>query len=244
MNWTVEKLHNIHKPLPYAIFEHRQRHAPTMVLSDDDDGDKFAAENASTTLEFDEDCPNPRQLFTLEGMNKWDPDEFRAKDNDVGPVRKHEVVKTTQPTTWVPSDSECDSQTDSDVEPIVNVNQGSIIDHHNEYAQSEDVEDEEPDTERKTFWVNEKPQYSVGFNSNKLVGSYLKNPPINKWGKPTAHPKDRVQCSVCGSIFLRNAGTKHRKSNKHINAANVNNVVVEAMLTVRKRRYYKKPVVK
>jgi hypothetical protein len=56
------------------------------------------------------------------------------------------------------------------------------------------------------------------YSKPTLVRSFLANPPLNRWGNPVPHKKDRVRCEVCGEEYGRNNGTMHRRTQRHIRA--------------------------
>jgi hypothetical protein len=235
-NISVAKLHEIHKPLNVARFEHNVENEAEYVVSSGSESPETWRGNGGVRVKLDDNCANPRvkeyPKYDISVM-KFDPTTFKPRGDDAGkddkPVRKNEKP----PTTWEPSDS--DSVSESDDEP--ELDNGVLVDN------SRPVASALPTTERTTFWQPKQtgPAYTLGFNANKVAQSFLENPPINKFGKPMAHPKDKVQCGVCGTVYMRKGGTGHRKSKKHIQAFNLIQVMVETALTTRKRRYYKNP---
>lgn len=230
-NVNVAQLQAIHKPLHMARFEHNLYDEAEYVVSS---AGEVSPPKRRHCVEFDGNHARVMDKPKLDWRTQKDnPDEYKHKGHfsEWGnkPLRKHEKP----PTTWEPSDSESDTDSDSDTASVV---LGVLKDD----SEAHPIQHER---ERKEFWEPKQtgPAYSLGFNANKVVQSYINPPPLNRWGRPMAHPKDKVQCGVCGSIYLRSAGTQHRRSQKHIKAFNLIQVMVESQLTTRKRRYYKIP---
>lgn len=75
-----------------------------------------------------------------------------------------------------------------------------------------------------------KPSTNIGSTRTVVVEPYYKDGRLNKYGRPKAHHSDRVQCDVCASVYRRNTGTLHRKTQKHQLALKVRERDLQFML--------------
>jgi len=44
------------------------------------------------------------------------------------------------------------------------------------------------------------------------------------------HPKDKLECQICGSIYTRSGSAKHKKSKLHKKCEDINNKLIKAIL--------------
>ncbi len=217
-NWSVDKLQNIHKPLPIA--KHVFIHANDSALP------------VSDAPALDEHTTQPLELSDI-SLVKAGPFRVKFDDKKLHPSYKdwhydHPVNE------YVETETETDADPETDTDDSYSSEDSVLAEAVKTVAAT--YVDASP-TKRKEFW-DRKPAYTVGFNSARVVQAVNPNAKIGARGRPLTHPKDKVQCQVCGGIYARCGVTNHKKTQKHIKAANVNEKLVEAMLTLRKRKYY------
>lgn len=220
---SVKDLQNIHKPLPIARHLHIHRHETEMELDDPATFIDSSSESSST-----ERSPGPLKVhFDDETTDRPKMNWMQWDMNERNPETIPNCLKAT-----VVSDSDTDDAEDED----------ALLTHKKPNNVFTDKSATTSKPRRQHFWERQDPEnlFTLGFNSAKTVKPVNPDAPIGARGRPLTNPKDKVQCNVCGSIYGRLSGTNHRKSKKHINAYNLNQRMVEAMLTMRKRRYYYK----
>jgi len=91
----------------------------------------------------------------------------------------------------------------------------------------------EPETVYEEDIANLMPSCQNPQHSITVVEPYLKDGPLNRFGRLKAHHKDKVRCELCGSIYGRASGTLHRKTQKHQMAVKIARRDVEMVQAIR-----------